>query len=138
MVSYLGSLPGDFSDAVPMIEERLVHGGEDGVFKQSPVLLALFPQSGELLLFKRLHAAVWKHTHTHRDQIENMLRSGNTHRQKIVLNGELGSGSLTVPDHFQHKRKEPMVVTRNKNGCRLYQRAKSLMSKHCFRCVSLE
>ncbi len=68
VVSYLRPLPGDFSDAVSMIEERLVLSEEDGVFKQSPVLLALFPQGWELLLFKQLHRrehpAVWSHTQT--------------------------------------------------------------------------
>lgn len=65
---YLWSLPSDFSDAVSSVEERLVHGGEDRVFKQTCVLLALFPEGWKLLpfirLYRREHTAAWNDTHT--------------------------------------------------------------------------
>lgn len=52
---YLGSFPGNVSNAISLVEERLVGWREQRVFKQGPILSAPPPQSSKRLAFVRSH-----------------------------------------------------------------------------------
>lgn len=60
--AHLGSFPGDFANAVVLVEQRLVRCWKQGVFKQAASLLALAAQRSEGLAIIRNHHPPEDHT----------------------------------------------------------------------------